>query len=1046
MATSVHRLCRILPSALLALLPAGLFAQTTLLPVTFEAESGTRGAEFALGTDNSVSPPVNYVFPTTNFPPGPPPVTGNPGTVERVVTYSVTFPEPGTWQLYARIRVGPGGGNDDSMYYGNGFGIKTVTLVGNGSDGQWVIANQLSTGGWTRVTDRVTGGGTGGNQVWKWVKLSGVDWGEPPANFVVAADALTQTIQIGGREDGLFIDKWAFGQDGVFFTVGNLDNGTAGTTEPPPPPYVPPGPPLALDQPKFLGGVSSPTQNLNFNAYFNQVTPENGGKWGSVEAAQGTMTWGELDTAYAMAKNNLLKAPGDPRDGTPYPLPFRLHTLIWGNQQPNWIAALPQEQQRAEIEEWFRLVSERYPNIDFVDVVNEPLHDPPDDPADGGYINALGGSGVTGWDWIITAFELARQYFPHSKLGINEFSVTNDGNLVLRYIEIIELLKARGLIDTIGVQGHAFSTRVPNSTTIANLNRLAATGLPIYVTELDIDGPSDEIQLADYQRIFPAFWEHPAVRGITLWGYRPGHWRTSQGAYIVLDNGAERPAMVWLKDYVPNATLPPWITASPESQTATVGDDVSFSCAGDGSQPLAYQWRKDTVAIEGNPSAATATLTLENVRTADAGSYDCVVSNAGGSATSAAATLAVDKALAGVVLGGLSAVYDGTPHAASGVTDPPGLDVVITYDGSMTPPVNAGSYTVSATIVDSDYFGNALGTLTIAKATAPIALAGLTQAYDGTPRSVTATTTPAGLTVVVTYDGETTAPTAPGAYAVVATVDDANYQGSATGVLLVGTTALVSHAPTLNGQVDGSIQLRLPETTNVGPSARISGDLLVPGTPAVRIIGRPDYGGTVEGDGDPAPSDYAVRILGGASLRHVVRRTDAVAVAAVPAPPPPAGTRDVVIRRRGQSPGDFATLRNLTLFGNAGFVEVPAGTYGTFTVNGDGGLTLGVPGATEPAVYNLEALVFNGGTLRIVGPVQLNVGNATLRTVVGGGTAGAALGLNVASTSLMLNGDSFVRTFVQAPGAQVVVKGRLEGSIVADRLNLNAGSRLIGPE
>jgi hypothetical protein len=43
----------------------------------------------------------------------------------------------------------------------------------------------------------------------------------------------------------------------------------------------------------------------------------------------------------------------------------------------------------------------------------------------------------------------------------------------------------------------------------------------------------------DY-RIFPVFWEHPAVQGITLWGWRVGHWRTAQGDYIVNDDGGER--------------------------------------------------------------------------------------------------------------------------------------------------------------------------------------------------------------------------------------------------------------------------------------------------------------------------------------------------------------------------------------------------------------------------------------------------------------------------------------------------------------------------
>ena len=205
----------------------------------------------------------------------------------------------------------------------------------------------------------------------------------------------------------------------------------------------------------------------------------------------------------------------------------------------------------------------RYPDIDFIDVVNEPLHDPPDGPGDGNYLEALGGAGASGWEWVLESFRLARLHFPTARLGINEFSVTNNTADMQRYIGIIQLLKAETLIDDVGVQGHAFSTRVSASTTSGNLDLLATTGLPIYVTELDIDGPTDEVQLADYQRIFPAFWEHPAVRGITLWGYRPGHWRTAQGAYIVHENGAERPAMVWLQDYVANTPLRPWIVTQP---------------------------------------------------------------------------------------------------------------------------------------------------------------------------------------------------------------------------------------------------------------------------------------------------------------------------------------------------------------------------------------------------------------------------------------------------------------------------------------------------
>lgn len=82
-----------------------------------------------------------------------------------------------------------------------------------------------------------------------------------------------------------------------------------------------------------------------------------------------------------------------------------------------------------------------------------------------------------------------------------------------------------------------------------NLDLLASTGLPIMVTELDIDGPTDEVQLAEYRRIFPVFWEHPSVIGVTLWGWRPGLWRSRQGANLVRQDGSHRPAFDWLLEY-----------------------------------------------------------------------------------------------------------------------------------------------------------------------------------------------------------------------------------------------------------------------------------------------------------------------------------------------------------------------------------------------------------------------------------------------------------------------------------------------------------------
>jgi endo-1,4-beta-xylanase len=524
------------------LFPLHLFAQDT--PIILEAENGTLGAAFGVATvDGAQAISIGTTI-----------GGGNPNTADRTVSFTVTFPAAGTYELYGRVRVGPATFDDDSFYYGNGFGAKSPS-----ADLDWILANGLAGFvGFTLPSDKVVGGGLAQSNVWKWVKLSAFDGGEPPvAGFVVPAGALEQTFQIAGRENGLALDKFAFGRQGLFFTVNALDNGLPGTTEPPPPPFTPTGPPIATGQAKFLGSALSPAQTTSFTAYWNKVTPENDGKWASVESVRDQMNWTGLDRAYQLAKTNNF--------------PFHMHVLVWGNQQPAWIETLPPEEQLAEIHEWFSEVAARYPDIDFVEVVNEPLHDPPNQPGNGGgnYINALGGTGATGWDWVLNAFRIARTYFPDRRLMINDFSITNSPTDTQRYLEIIRLLQPEHLIDAIGVQGHAFSTRpnIPMATHVANLDALAATGLPIYVTEFDIDGPTDEVQLADYQRVFPVFWEHPAVQGITLWGFRPGHWRTAQGAYIVLENGAERPAMLWLQQYVRDNI--PAVTAG---QTFTVSE------------------------------------------------------------------------------------------------------------------------------------------------------------------------------------------------------------------------------------------------------------------------------------------------------------------------------------------------------------------------------------------------------------------------------------------------------------------------------------------
>lgn len=41
----------------------------------------------------------------------------------------------------------------------------------------------------------------------------------------------------------------------------------------------------------------------------------------------------------------------------------KMHTLIWGQQQPAWMTGLSAADQRAETEEWRNTVAARYPGI-----------------------------------------------------------------------------------------------------------------------------------------------------------------------------------------------------------------------------------------------------------------------------------------------------------------------------------------------------------------------------------------------------------------------------------------------------------------------------------------------------------------------------------------------------------------------------------------------------------------------------------------------------------------------------------------------------------
>jgi endo-1,4-beta-xylanase len=283
---------------------------------------------------------------------------------------------------------------------------------------------------------------------------------------------------------------------------------------------------------KFCGNITTGGMvRSDFVEYWDQITPENEGKWGSVERARDEMNWAGLDAVYAYAQE--------------HDIPFKQHTFVWGSQQPGWIGGLPQADQRAEVEEWIRLFCERYPDTQLIDVVNEP---PPHTTPP--YMAALGGAGASGYDWIVQSFEWARQYCPNAILILNDYNTIEYGNDNDHFIDIVKRIQAAGApIDAIGAQAHA-AYNIPTDTVRMYLDRLASeTGLPVYISEYDINLADNDRQRQVMESQFTMFWNNENVAGVTLWGYVQGQtWLANSG--LMTGGGQMRPAMTWLMEFL----------------------------------------------------------------------------------------------------------------------------------------------------------------------------------------------------------------------------------------------------------------------------------------------------------------------------------------------------------------------------------------------------------------------------------------------------------------------------------------------------------------
>jgi len=270
------------------------------------------------------------------------------------------------------------------------------------------------------------------------------------------------------------------------------------------------------------------------------------------------------------------------------------------------------------------------------------------------------------------------------------------------------------------------------------------------------------------------------------------------------------------------ANTPPQITVAPSGdsgdpvtdpelglihQTSTDSLGLSVTADDDGGEAaLTYTWtlvEGPAATVVFSPNAGNAAKST--VATFDApGDYriSVAVSDTEGLTTGeslrvrvirTASDLSVTPAAASVPLGTtldfqatrLDQFGDAMPPAAEAIVWSASGGGTIDQDGTYAASAAGGPFVIQAAA--GDLAG--IATVTVLPGQAAVSLENLHQVFDGSPRPVAAVTDPAGLEVAVTYGGSSIPPVFPGSYEAFATVSDPNYQGSATGTLVViGTT------------------------------------------------------------------------------------------------------------------------------------------------------------------------------------------------------------------------------------------------------------------
>ncbi|EEC78937.1 hypothetical protein OsI_19379 [Oryza sativa Indica Group] len=208
--------------------------------------------------------------------------------------------------------------------------------------------------------------------------------------------------------------------------------------------------------------------------------------------------------------------------------PARGHCIFWvvdGDVQ-QWIKDLGRDDLAAAVQGRLNGLLSRYAGrFPHYDVNNEMLHGR-------FYRDRLGD------DAAALMFREAARLDLGAQLFVNDYNVecANDPNATPeKYVELVDALRRGGAaVGGIGIQGHVSN---PSGEVICDaLDKLATTGLPVWITELDVGEPDVSLRADDLEVVLHEAYAHPAVAGVVLWGFMQGRmWR--QDASLVNADG-----------------------------------------------------------------------------------------------------------------------------------------------------------------------------------------------------------------------------------------------------------------------------------------------------------------------------------------------------------------------------------------------------------------------------------------------------------------------------------------------------------------------------